>query len=81
MLHAKVIVADLRKAIVTSANPTHAAYQRNIELGIVIDDVSVASQIEQHFSGLISETGTVRSSARGNPDSAYLVALVKLQNV
>src|SRR5579872_592918 len=54
VLHAKTIVVDRRKVIVTSANPTQAAYTRNIELGVVIDDTDIAKQIEDHFLSLIN---------------------------
>jgi phosphatidylserine/phosphatidylglycerophosphate/cardiolipin synthase-like enzyme len=55
VLHAKAVAIDGRKALVTSANPTRAAYLRNIELGVLIDDVTVASGIEQHFLTLIGD--------------------------
>jgi PLD-like domain len=55
VLHAKAVSIDGRKAIVTSANPTRAAYLRNIELGVLIDDVTLASGIEQHFQTLIGD--------------------------
>ena len=52
-LHAKCIVVDGEKALVTSANFTAAAQERNIELGILLDSTSVADQIERHFLALI----------------------------
>ena len=55
VLHAKTVVVNRRKAIVTSANPTQAAYSRNIELGVVIEDLDISAQIEEHFTGLIGE--------------------------
>ena len=39
--------------LVTSANFTAAAQERNIELGILLDSTSVAEQIERHFLALI----------------------------
>ena len=54
VLHAKAVVVDGRKSIVTSANPTRAAYLRNIELGL-IDNVSLSSGIEQHLRHLIAD--------------------------
>jgi hypothetical protein len=53
VLHAKCIVIDGRKALVTSANPTPAAYHRNIELGIILENSDVPQQIEKYFSSLI----------------------------
>lgn len=55
VLHAKTVVIDGRKALITSANPTEAAYLRNIELGILIDDPGLAAGIERLFDSLINE--------------------------
>ena len=52
-LHAKCVVIDGEHALVTSANFTAAAQERNIELGVVIDSRSVAGRIEHHFLALI----------------------------
>ena len=52
-LHAKCIVVDGRKALVTSANFTEAAQERNIELGLLVYSEAAATQIEQHFRRLI----------------------------
>ena len=43
---------DGRKALVTSANFTEAAQERNIELGLLVNSPAVASQIEGHFYSL-----------------------------
>lgn len=53
VLHAKALVVDRRTAFVTSANPTPAAYQRNIELGVLISQCSLPGQISDHIGGLI----------------------------
>lgn len=52
-LHAKCVVVDAQKALVTSANFTEAAQERNIELGLLVDSAAAATQIEQHFRRLI----------------------------
>ncbi len=52
-MHAKCVVIDGREALVTSANFTEAAQQRNIELGLLADSEGVASRIEDHFKSLI----------------------------
>ena len=52
-LHAKCIVVDGSAALVTSANFTQAAHERNIELGLYIKNSSVSQQIEEHFAKLI----------------------------
>ncbi len=43
-LHAKCVVVDDRRALVTSANLTEAAQERNIELGVLLDDVEKANK-------------------------------------
>jgi phosphatidylserine/phosphatidylglycerophosphate/cardiolipin synthase-like enzyme len=53
VLHAKTIVIDECRAIVTSANPTQAASFRNIELGVIFDDKNIARLIDGHCRGLI----------------------------
>jgi phosphatidylserine/phosphatidylglycerophosphate/cardiolipin synthase-like enzyme len=53
VLHSKCIVVDQQTALVTSANPTLAAYTRNIELGLVIRDGEIAYRIADHFSSLV----------------------------
>ena len=59
VLHAKCIVVDNRSALVTSANPTPAAYDRNIEVGVVVRGGMIPKQIGNHFTALI-ETGVLR---------------------
>ena len=52
-LHAKCVVIDGREALVTSANFTEAAQERNIELGLLVNSPAAAGQIEEHFYSLI----------------------------
>ena len=52
-LHAKCIVVDGQKALVTSANFTEAAQERNIELGLLLHSGPVAERIERQLQGLI----------------------------
>ena len=58
-LHAKVIVVDGRKAFITSANFTEAAQERNIEVGVQIDDSSLAGALQAQFDTLV-ERGELR---------------------
>jgi len=51
-LHAKCIVVDRRKALVTSANFTEAAQARNIEVGALICAERFAAQLAWHFEAL-----------------------------
>ncbi len=52
-MHAKAVVIDGQEALVTSANFTEAAQERNIELGVLIRSTAVAERIEGHFLSLI----------------------------
>lgn len=53
LLHAKAIVADRCRALVTSANLTANAIDVNIELGLLIQSEPVAQRIAEHVFGLI----------------------------
>jgi cardiolipin synthase len=53
-LHAKVIVADRRDALVTSANLTTHAMDRNMEMGVRVLGAP-ASAIANHFDRLIAQ--------------------------
>ncbi|MEQ8762550.1 MAG: DISARM system phospholipase D-like protein DrmC [Planctomycetota bacterium] len=59
VLHAKAIVVDDEVAFVTSANLTEAAWDRNIELGLLVRDAALATSIAVHFRTLI-ERGLLR---------------------
>lgn len=54
VLHAKALVADDESVLVTSANLTEAAFDRNIELGLLVRDRALALTITSHFQGLIA---------------------------
>ena len=51
-LHAKCIVVDEEQALVTSANFTTAAQQKNIEVGVLIRSSSFAARLSSHFRSL-----------------------------
>lgn len=53
-LHAKCVVVDERQVLVTSANFTEAAQQRNIEAGILLDDATVARALTAQFENLVA---------------------------
>jgi phosphatidylserine/phosphatidylglycerophosphate/cardiolipin synthase-like enzyme len=57
-LHAKVLVADGKDALVTSANLTFYAMDRNMEMGVRVGGAP-ASSIAGHFHQLI-ETGVLK---------------------
>ena len=52
-LHAKVVVADAEIVFITSANLTEAALDRNIEMGLLLRDRTVAATVLSYFRGLI----------------------------
>lgn len=53
VLHAKALVVDEEVVFVTSANLTEAAWDRNIELGLLLRDRALAASISTHFRVLI----------------------------
>jgi phosphatidylserine/phosphatidylglycerophosphate/cardiolipin synthase-like enzyme len=53
VLHAKCIVIDERWSFVTSANFTEAAQERNIEVGLLVEDTSLAKALTLQFTGLV----------------------------
>ena len=55
VVHVKCAVADERRALVTSANLTGAAMDKNMELGLMIFSRRVAGRIAAHFAALVTE--------------------------
>ena len=53
VLHAKAVICDNERLLVTSANLTQAAMNRNIEAGILLRDRTIAQTASIHFNGLI----------------------------
>lgn len=52
-LHAKCLVVDGARAFVSSANFTQRGQERNIEVGVLIEDASFASYLAGQWLGLI----------------------------
>ncbi|MFD0817076.1 DISARM system phospholipase D-like protein DrmC [Micromonospora zhanjiangensis] len=52
-LHAKLITADTRTALISSANLTDRALTRNLEVGAVLRDPDVIGRLVAHFSALM----------------------------
>ena len=52
-MHVKCVVRDREDALVSSANLTSAALDRNMELGLLVEGGEIAPTIEQHFDDLI----------------------------
>ena len=55
VLHAKALVVDDEAAFVTSANLTEAAFDRNLELGVLSRDRTLAAGLARHFRILIDQ--------------------------
>jgi phosphatidylserine/phosphatidylglycerophosphate/cardiolipin synthase-like enzyme len=62
-LHAKCVVVDERWALVTSANFTEAAQERNIEAGVLLDHPKLAEALAGRFWAL-REAGRLRRMER-----------------
>jgi phosphatidylserine/phosphatidylglycerophosphate/cardiolipin synthase-like enzyme len=58
-LHAKCIVVDDQRSLITSANFTDRAQTRNIEAGVLIEDRSFSEELAGHWRQLVNE-GLVR---------------------
>lgn len=54
IMHAKLVIIDKRAALVTSANFTQAAQQRNMEAGIMIRRDVLAIRLSNYFEGLMN---------------------------
>lgn len=50
--HSKVVIVDSRVALMTSANLSDAAAERNVEAGVVVRDPDFASRMRQRFGRL-----------------------------
>ena len=55
VLHAKAVVADEESVFITSANLTAAAWDRNIEMGLLVRDRALAATTVIHFRTLIEK--------------------------
>lgn len=61
-LHAKCIVVDLAKTLITSANFTDRGQTRNVELGVLIGDRDFAARVAAQWRSLV-ESGVLRALA------------------
>ncbi len=59
-LHAKAVIVDSRDVLLTSANMTNAAYDKNIELGLLCRGGGTAGRVQKHFDALIAR-GVLRA--------------------
>ena len=59
-LHAKCVVVDGARSLVTSANFTEAAQRRNIEVGVLVHDEPFARSLIDQFQGLVCTGAAAR---------------------
>jgi phosphatidylserine/phosphatidylglycerophosphate/cardiolipin synthase-like enzyme len=52
-LHAKCIIVDAREVFVSSANFTEAGQERNIEVGLRLDNPWLARKLVEHFKKMV----------------------------
>lgn len=62
VLHAKGVVVDERWLLLTSANLTEAAQERNIEAGVLLDDPPTALRLKRQLDGLVASGRLVRAA-------------------
>lgn len=60
-LHAKCLIVDHERSLITSANFTDRGQTRNIEVGVLIHDKGYALAVERQWSNLIESGGVVRA--------------------
>ncbi|MDH3726455.1 MAG: DISARM system phospholipase D-like protein DrmC [Myxococcales bacterium] len=53
ILHAKCVVVDSKRAFVSSANFTMQGQERNIEVGVLLDDSRFAEHLARQWMGLV----------------------------
>jgi phosphatidylserine/phosphatidylglycerophosphate/cardiolipin synthase-like enzyme len=54
-MHAKCVIVDRRICLITSANFTPAAQERNVEVGVLIRDADQVRKLADYFDGLIMQ--------------------------
>ena len=54
-LHGKFIIQDDQRAFISSANLTESAFERNIELGVLIKERNLVKLLRSHIAELIKE--------------------------
>ena len=65
--HRGVVVVDGRWTLLTSANFTEAAQERNIEAGVVINDRRVAERMTRQFDQFVERGVLKRLVIGGGP--------------
>ncbi len=60
-LHAKMMIADEMNAIVTSSNMTPSGLDRNVEIGVYIDEPKLVVELTKTFDDLWSKAGSLNA--------------------
>ena len=53
-LHAKCVIVDRKLALITSANFTQAAQEKNVEVGVLARDSGLVGRLAGYFDGLLA---------------------------
>lgn len=67
IVHAKIVLVDDRAALISSANLSAAAAERNLECGVVIHDAEKVIAIRRHFDGLHESGHLIDAKPIGHP--------------
>ena len=59
-MHAKCVVVDARRVLVTSANFSYTAQEKNVEVGVGLDDPRLAARLRAQFDTLVKRGDMVR---------------------
>jgi phosphatidylserine/phosphatidylglycerophosphate/cardiolipin synthase-like enzyme len=59
-LHAKCVIVDRKRALITSANFTQAAWQRNIEVGVLLDWAPLVERLTAYIEALVKSAALTR---------------------
>ena len=54
-MHAKCVIVDRRICLITSANFTPAAQERNIEIGVLVRDAEQIRRLSEYFDALVAD--------------------------
>lgn len=57
-MHAKCVIVDRRICLITSANFTPAAQERNVEVGVLIRNAEQIRRLSDYFDGLVTDVLT-----------------------
>jgi cardiolipin synthase A/B len=66
-MHVKTVIMDREAILVSSANLTGAAMDRNMELGLLVEGGHLAETVDRHFDELIEAEQVIRVDRIGSP--------------